>query len=121
MDFSKLTPAIEQRILDFLNYARIPTDISGKEPQDGPVFDNPNTGYGDQVRDYDIGELVAGRIIKLRDSLPGKVFSSARQLDEVKGFGQDKLNDLIFNFPTPATTLAPCEPKFCCRPRLALP
>ena len=43
-----------QRILDFLNRAQTAADIAGKEPQAGPVHDDPRTGYGDQIADqYD--------------------------------------------------------------------
>ena len=55
-----------QRILDFLNRAQTAADIAGKEPQAGPVHDDPRTGYGDQIADYDIGETVARRIIDRR-------------------------------------------------------
>ena len=61
--------ATTKRILAFLNGASTAVDIAGSEPQDGPVRDDPTTGYGDQVRDYDIGELVAERIINKRGTL----------------------------------------------------
>ena len=46
-------------ILEFLNTAPSAAAIAGTEPKEGPVFDNPEEGYGDQIRDYDIGKTVA--------------------------------------------------------------
>ena len=51
-------------ILEFLNNAPSAAAIAGTEPIEGPVFDDPEEGYGDQIRDYDIGITVAQRIIK---------------------------------------------------------
>ncbi len=125
MDFSRVTPEVEKQILDFLNYARIPEDIAGSEPQSGPVHDDLKHGFGDQVKDYDIGILVASRMIEYRDSLPGKRYTSVQQLDAVKGFGQDKLDDLtssmISTMSSARAEPTACQPCFCCRPRLALP
>lgn len=97
LKYNHITPEIQAKILAFLNEAKTAIDIAGKEPQEGPVFDNPDIGYGDQIRDYDIGELVAGRILAKRDSLRGKVFTKIEQLDDIKGFGQDKLDDMAFS------------------------
>ena len=57
------TPATKSLILDFLNAAQSVNDIAGIEPQEGPVVDDPARGFGDQVADYDIGAVVAQRII----------------------------------------------------------
>ena len=43
-------------ILEFLNTAPSKAAIAGTEPMEGPVFDDPEEGYGDQIRDYDIGK-----------------------------------------------------------------
>ena len=61
-----IDPVVEMRILDFLNAAKTAADIAGVEPVEGPVFDDPTKGYGDHVRDYDIGMTVAARIISER-------------------------------------------------------
>jgi hypothetical protein len=83
-------------ILDFLNAAPNAATIAGIEPSEGPVVDEIGVGYGDQVRDYDIGITVAQRIINKRTSLGG--FTNLTQLTNIKGFGQDKFNDLLYSF-----------------------
>ncbi|NVO10584.1 MAG: baseplate J/gp47 family protein [Bacteroidales bacterium] len=88
----------EEKALEFLNNAKKPENIAGIEPQQGPVFDDPNTGYGNQIRDYDIGIRVAQRIIDERDKLPGKKFTNTSELLKIYGFGIDKLNDIKYSF-----------------------
>lgn len=88
----------EERALEFLNNAKEPEDIAGIEPQQGPVYDDPNTGYGNQIKDYDIGRLVATRIIAERDKLPSKKFTNTSELLKIYGFGIDKLNDIKYSF-----------------------
>jgi hypothetical protein len=90
------TPATKSLILAFLNAAQSANDIAGVEPQEGPVVDDPARGYGDQVRDYDIGAVVAQRIIARRAALGG--FSDLTQLNGIRGFGADKLHDLLYSF-----------------------
>ncbi len=87
-----------QRILDFLNRAQTAADIAGKEPQAGPVHDDPRTGYGDQIADYDIGETVACRIIDRRMTYGAAGFTDLAQLSGIPGFGRDKFKDLVFSF-----------------------
>ena len=72
------TTKTRQLILDFLNTASSAAAIDGSEPMEGPVFDDPDEGYGDQYRDYDIGRTVAQRIINKRNSIGG--FSNLNQL-----------------------------------------
>ena len=50
--------------------------------------DNPTAEYG-------IGEIVAARIINTRKNLPNQKYTSIEQLLEVKGVGEDKLEDLL--------------------------
>jgi hypothetical protein len=90
------TPATKDLILEFLNNAPNAAAIAGVEPVEGPVVDDTTEGYGDQVRDYDIGIDVAQRIITKRNSLGG--FTDLSQLAGISYFGKDKLNDLIFSF-----------------------
>ena len=90
------TQATRNLILDFLNHAPNAAAIAGIEPVSGPVVDDKTEGYGDQVRDYDIGIDVAQRILNKRNSLGG--FTSLTQLAGISHFGKDKLNDLIFSF-----------------------
>lgn len=94
----ELENTVEKRIIDFLNRAEKWEDIAGVEPEDGPVYDSPFSGYGDQVEDYDIGEMVANRMIEERDKLPDREFTSLEQVRAVKGIGEDKMNDLRFSF-----------------------
>lgn len=88
----------EDKALELINNAKVPKDIAGIEPQIGPIIDDPTTGYGDQVRDYDIGLTVAENIIKKRKELPSKRFKGIDELLSVKGFGIDKLNDIKYSF-----------------------
>ncbi|KAF0236159.1 MAG: hypothetical protein FD181_2974 [Prolixibacteraceae bacterium] len=96
-----IDPIIEKRILDFVNSAKTPEDIAGTEPQEGPVFDNPLSGSGDQLRDYDIGLTVAARIISERNKRGPAGFTSIDQLYKVRYVGFDKINDLVFSFGNP--------------------
>jgi len=90
------TAATIEIILQFLNSATSAAVIAGIEPQEGPIADDPARGFGDQVRDYDIGVPVAQRIINRRTALGG--FTSVTQLAGLSGFGADKFNDLLFSF-----------------------
>ena len=57
-----IDPEIQQRVLEFLNSALTAAEIAGIEPQEGPVFDDPTKGPGDQVRDYDIGGTICPQL-----------------------------------------------------------
>lgn len=92
---------IEKRILDFVNKAKTAVDIAGIEPVKGPVYDDPETGYGDQINDYDIGITVANRIISVRNSLGAAGFTSLDQLYNIPYVGMDKINDLVYSFGDP--------------------
>ncbi|MEM9337729.1 MAG: baseplate J/gp47 family protein [Bacteroidota bacterium] len=95
---SELQNIVDQKALQFINTCETPEQIAGVEPGRGPVHDAPGSGYGDQVKDYDIGKTVAEKIIALRKSLPDQKFTSMDELLAVRGFGEDKLNDLRFTF-----------------------
>jgi hypothetical protein len=90
------TAATKSLIIDFLNAAQNANAIAGVEHQEGPVVDDPGRGYGDQVADYDIGVVVAQRIIARRTSVGG--FSDLTQLHGIRGFGEDKFRDLLYSF-----------------------
>lgn len=92
---------VAKRILDFVNSAKTATDIAGTEPEEGPVFDDPTIGFGDQIRDYDIGITVAARIISERNKLGPLGFTNLDQLRAVRYVGIDKMNDLIYSFGNP--------------------
>lgn len=88
--------ATQNLILAFLNAAPNANAIAGVEHQDGPVEDDPARGYGDQIADYDIGIVVAQRIIARRNALGG--LTALTQLHDIRGFGADKFHDLIYSF-----------------------
>ncbi len=90
------TPATQQLILQFLNGVASAAALAGVEPQEGPVEDSPSSGFGDQVRDYDIGLVVAQRILARRNGLGS--FTALTQLAGIKGLGIDKFNDLLYSF-----------------------
>ncbi|WP_372771999.1 hypothetical protein [Mangrovibacterium sp.] len=104
---SGFDPVVEKRILDFLNSAKTAADIAGIEPVEGPVFDDPATGFGDNLRDYDIGLTVASRIISERNKRPGSRFRNLDDVRSIKYIGQDKIDDLIYSFgdPVHSTTI----------------
>ncbi len=91
-------------ILDFLNTAANASAIAGIEHKEGPVFDDPEEGYGDQVRDYDIGKTVAQKIINKRNSLGG--FTNLNQLANISHFAKDKFNDLLYSFSKRVTEIS---------------
>lgn len=93
-----IDPEVHQRVLGFLNSAVTASDIAGIEPQKGPVFDDPTKGFGNQIRDYDIGPTVAQRILNKRGTLGAWGFTDLSQLSNVRGFGQDKFDDLLYSF-----------------------
>ena len=99
--FGEVDQIVAKRVLDFINSAKSAVDIAGKEPSEGPVFDNPLTGFGNQIRDYDIGMTVASRIITERNNLGSAGFTSLDQLYAVKYVGVDKINDLVYSFGDP--------------------
>lgn len=98
------TQATKALILAFLNNAPNAAAIAGTEPVVGPIVDEPTEGYGDQVRDYDIGVQVAQRIIAKRTSLGS--FTNLTQLAGIAGFGPDKFNDLVFSFGRTVSAVA---------------
>ena len=98
------TTKTKQLILDFLNGASSAAAIAGVEPKEGPVFDDPSEGYGDQVRDYDIGIKVAQRIINKRNALGG--FANLTQLTRISYFAEDKFNDMLYSFSQRVTEIS---------------
>lgn len=87
-----------KRVLKFVNSCQIWKEIAGEEPARGLVFDSPTSGYGDQVRDYDIGKTVAKKMLEKRAELPNQQFSSLDEIRSVDGIGIDKINDLLYSF-----------------------
>ena len=93
---SGTTAATRDVILQFLNSATNAASLAGIEAQEGPIADDPARGFGDQVRDYDIGITVAQRLIDRRNALGA--FTSLTQLAGIAGFGADKFDDLLYSF-----------------------
>jgi len=93
-----INPETRQRVLRFLNSATTAESIAGREPQEGPVYDNPDKGYSGTRKGYDIGITVAHRIIDKRSALGAPGFINLSQLSDIDGFGHDKFNDLIYSF-----------------------
>ena len=89
-------PVYQVAILDFLNRARVPEDISGPEQGQGPLSDDPHRRRG-VGRGYDIGPQVAQYILDRREELGGR-FSTMEQLAEIPYFGEDKFNDLVYTY-----------------------
>lgn len=85
----------DTRLLRFLNRARTATSIYHYPD----LRDDPNSGISNG---YIIGEKVAQNILEFRQKLPRRRFINVEQLLEVKGLGQDKLNDLQYSFSTSA-------------------
>ena len=81
----------QKRILAYLNGVRTAEELTG-----GAVLDSPESGTSEAG--YTIGETVAQRIISLRNRQRGRRFASLTSLNDVDGFGQDKLNDLAYSF-----------------------
>ncbi|MEL6253725.1 MAG: hypothetical protein AAFR87_17080 [Bacteroidota bacterium] len=88
LDFSNVSEQAASRILRFLNQAFRPQDIINK-----PLIKEEG-----ETKDYGIGPVVAGRIIRQRKTLPGWRFTELSQLNGIKGFGQDKFEDLLDTF-----------------------
>lgn len=76
-------------ILDFLNSVQSPHELNQAVVKDDPGRFGSRMGYG-------IGEKVARRIIAARNAAGG--FSRLDQLANIKGFGEDKLHDLLYTF-----------------------
>lgn len=97
----EIDPIILDRIFDFLNAATEPADIAGIEPQEGPIYDDPTKGYGDQIKDYDIGLSVAEEILRVRDDDFDGQFEKIEDIRSVSYVGEDKINDLAYTFSNP--------------------
>lgn len=87
---TNIQPWVINRMLSFLNRAKHPSDITTL------VTDNPYTGM--KKSGYGIGETVAQRILDRRKELSPSFFKEFSQLNGIEGFGQDKLDDLVYTF-----------------------
>ncbi|MBV6653935.1 MAG: hypothetical protein KI786_09290 [Mameliella sp.] len=86
----ELLPAMEQRLLEFINR------IDDASALSEAIRDrNQKGGTG-------LGEKVAERIIDARSGLSGRRFQSLDELSTVPGLGEDKILDFIHAFKQPA-------------------
>lgn len=83
---------VTSRVLAFLNKATNPTDITNGEVKN----------FSASKKGYTIGATVAQRILDKRERLPYQRFSRIEELENIQGFGQDKLQDLILSMFIPA-------------------
>ncbi len=88
----------EEAAIEWLNEVQTWEDIAGVEPVDGPIFDSPWSGYGDQIDDYDIGETTAKEMLRIRALMPDQKFSNLAEVRAVRGVGEDKINDILYTF-----------------------
>ncbi|MEL7119631.1 MAG: hypothetical protein AAFO07_09325 [Bacteroidota bacterium] len=94
-NWDSIPQRIAVRILHFLNSVKDVKDITESEL----LKDDPNSGSkSDNEKGIVIGDKVAQSIINLRNNLPARRFRHISQLEEVKGLGKDKINDLIYSF-----------------------
>lgn len=81
------------RVLDFLNFTWRAEDILA----------HPNVRKAAAADSgYVIGEKVAENIVTHRRRLPTRRYTSSKDILSVPGLGEDKLNDLLSSFSTPA-------------------
>lgn len=85
------------RLLHFLNHSH-DADTILKHPD---LKEDP-TAKERGMSGYVIGETVAQRIIEHRSTLPNRRYETVEDILSVSGLGDDKLNDLVHSFSTPA-------------------
>jgi len=89
---------VAKRVLAFLNTVRDAKALLEQAPKSSQ---QPTGNW--------IGETVAARIISIRNAIPGRRLKSLSQLNTIKGFGQDKFDELTAMFevnPSEAFRLA---------------
>jgi hypothetical protein len=87
-----IAPWIAQRIVQFFNNVTRPIDIVTG------VHDDP---YDNEKTAFTMG--LARRILKVREQLPSRQFSTLAQIDGITGVGDDKIGDLLHTFGQPAS------------------
>jgi DNA uptake protein ComE-like DNA-binding protein len=78
-------------VLEFFNAVTTPEQLVER------VQDDPEYGIG-PPRAYGIRRSLARRILEKRATLPGGVFTSLQQIDEIFGVGEDTLHDILYSF-----------------------
>lgn len=99
LDFSAFDVGTRAAMLEFLNRAPDAAYLM----RYGWIKDAPFTGYSGPRPGYAIGATVARRIIDLRNNSRRRELRQLRQLDLVRGLGQDKINDLAATLSDLAT------------------
>ena len=79
---------VQNRIVGFFNHARNIEMIL-----DGTIQDDPSDGPGKTL-----GRTLAARILRERNLLPRRRFSSLEQIDNIRGVGPSTLQDLVYSF-----------------------
>jgi len=77
-----------QAVLDFLNKAQNPSDITDIQQY------KPNITE-DELKSYSIGESAAANILETRKQLRSERFNSITEVLAVKGVGEDKVMDIV--------------------------
>ncbi|MEM6878002.1 MAG: hypothetical protein AAF544_05565 [Bacteroidota bacterium] len=83
---------VQNRILNFFNAANSVAEIL-----DGTIQDDPSDGKG-----HTIGQTLAARILRVRNQLPWRRFTSLEQIDGIPGVGKGTIKDLAFSLGVPA-------------------
>ena len=78
--------------LDFFNSATTPEQIVDR------IKDDPDFGLG-PPRAYGVRLSLAKRILDVRDRLPGSKFVTLKQIDDIRGVGDDTWHDILYSFP----------------------
>ena len=91
-------PTTTNRLLTFLNKLKNAEDLIQKLDKIQPSKILATNG----PKDYGLGETISQRIFEYRDKLPARRFSNLDQLEDIKGFGPDKLHELTKKVCIPA-------------------
>lgn len=82
---------VNNRILNYFN------QINDADELIAGIKDDPSNGKG-----YAIGKVLAVKILKHKNNLPARRFRDIDELMAIKGFGKDKLKDLVYSLGTVA-------------------
>lgn len=86
-----ITDALIQRVLTFFNNANNPQVLVNRIQDDPSFLRAGGATYGMNFEQ-------AAAVLRYRNRLPGKRFTSMEQLDAVYGIGPDTLHDILYSF-----------------------
>jgi hypothetical protein len=86
-----ITDALIQRVLTFFNNANNPQVLVDRIQDDPSFLRAGGATYGMNFQQ-------AAAVLRYRNRLPGKRFTSMEQLDAVYGIGPDTLHDILYSF-----------------------